>query len=185
MLPSNLARITNGSRYCSGVLCTPDTVLTCAHFFRDVSGTTFIWIRGKRLVYKELKIIPGTDVAVLTLPTRISIAPDELPTFGPSPLPGALTATFGLGGTTRSNSHFRVRHGRFFMRVPFAMSRDRKTKVRPAGWIFNHNAAVLGDSGGPVYSNGKLFAVQSMIMAPGGVNTHVATVALVDEAMIR
>lgn len=47
--------------------------------------------------------------------------------------------------------------------------------------IFNTTPAVKGDSGGPVIADGKVFAVQSLILDPFGVNLGVATVSLIDD----
>ncbi|WP_018295496.1 trypsin-like serine peptidase [Corynebacterium lubricantis] len=185
MLTNTLVRITNGNRYCTGTLITPNTVLTCAHFFREEPHNTYVWVAGRRLVYKDIQFFAGTDVALLTLPTSISLDDDAYPELGSAPSPGAPTATVGLGGTHRRDGSYRIRAGRYLFPVPFSTSRDRKTKVRRGGMIFNINSAVKGDSGGPVFVNGKIVGVQSMITDPFNLNLHLATIALVGHLNLR
>ncbi|MHA2788965.1 trypsin-like serine protease [Corynebacterium sp. S7] len=185
MLTSTLVRITNGNRYCTGTLITPNTVLTCAHFFREETYNTYVWVAGRRLIYTDKKIFSGTDVALLTLPTSISLGDDSYPELGPAPRLGAATATVGLGGTERRDGTYRIRAGRYLFPVPFSTSRDMKTTVRRGGMIFNVNAAIKGDSGGPVFVDGKIVGVQSMITDPFNLNLHLATIALIGHLNLR
>lgn len=185
MLSHTLARFSNGRRYCTGSLISADTILTCAHFFRAEPHNTYVWLHGRRFVAKDLHIFEGTDVAVVTLPTRMSLDDEHLPAIGPTPQPWAQTATLGFGGTDRRRDSYRIRRGRFLWPVPYMVSRDWKTHVRHGGQVFNVNAAVKGDSGGPVYVDGKIVGVQSMIMNPLGIDTHLSTIALVEHLNLQ
>ena len=173
-LARSIARISiPGRGYCSGALITPDTVLTCAHFFRRadvrkvrvrIDDTTFAPVSAAPL--------PGTDVALVRLPERVDAEP--LP-VGPAPRTGRPTLTVGFGGRAASPEG---RPGRYLGRLPFSASRSFATRVRPAGLIYNNPPAVKGDSGGPVFAGGEIFAVQSLILDPLGRNLRVATVSL-------
>lgn len=180
VLPSTLVRITNGRKYCSGVLITPTEVLTCAHFFRDLRYHTYLWVAGLRRVPREIETIPGTDLAIVHVPTIAHVAPEDMPQIGPTPAPLTETVTVGFGGTTRGRDSFRLRRGLFLLRSPIAVSRGMATVARPAGFIFNYNPAIKGDSGGPVFADGRVIGVQSLIVDPAGVNLHVAATALLE-----
>ncbi|MBA4504413.1 S1 family peptidase [Corynebacterium sanguinis] len=173
-----VARLAHPGGYCSGVLLSPTTVLTCAHFFRGVDRLVNVYVAGTRRRVKDLEVITGTDIALATV-SKVRVDDDTVfPTLGTAPPAFAHTATFGFGGKL---SHPAARDGRFLSTLPFALSRNLRTVVQPAGVIFNTTPAVKGDSGGPVIADGKVFAVQSLILDPFGVNLGVATVSLIDD----
>lgn len=175
--PHLIARLSYPGSYCSGVLVTPRTVLTCAHFFRGVDRLVTIDVAGTRRRAKDVETVPGTDVALVEVaPVKI---PDDIafPVLGQAPERFSHTATFGYGGRL---SHPAARDGRYVSSLPFAVSRNLRTLVKPAGIVFNATPAVRGDSGGPVLAGGKVFAVQSLILEPFGINLGLATLALLD-----
>ncbi|WP_165165204.1 S1 family peptidase [Corynebacterium qintianiae] len=177
MRPTLLARLSHPGGYCSGVLLNPTTVLTCAHFFRGVDVLVNIHVAGTRRRAKHVEVVAGTDVALVDI-ARVTLPEDTVfPTVGEAPARFGQTVTFGYGGKLR---HAAARDGRYLNALPFAVSRNFKTLVQPAGVIFNNTPAVKGDSGGPVLAGGKIFAVQSLILDPFGVNLRLATVSLID-----
>ncbi|SDL71295.1 Trypsin-like peptidase domain-containing protein [Corynebacterium mycetoides] len=178
MRPDFIARLSHPSGYCSGVLVNPTTVLTCAHFFRDVDRLVNVDVAGTRRRVKDVEVVSGTDIAIADV-ARVRIPEGaDFPTLGRAPQRFSATATFGYGGKLR---HPAARDGYFLTALPFAFSRNLRTRVQPAGAIFNVTPAVKGDSGGPVMAHGEVFAVQSLILDPFGVNLGLATVSLFDE----
>ncbi|SER50439.1 Trypsin [Corynebacterium cystitidis DSM 20524] len=180
VLPTTLARITNGRTFCSGVLIDASTALTCAHFFRESRHNTYVWVAGVRRVPRDIELIDGTDLAIVHLPPITHVAAGDFPTFGSTPTLLTPTVTAGFGGTVRGRDSFRLRRGWFLARSPIAVSRGMATVVRPAGFILNANPAIKGDSGGPVYAGGQLIGVQSLIFTPAGINLRIATTALLE-----
>ena len=170
---THTVRISRGSAFCSGVLIshdlTPRTrhrtqfVLTCAHFF-DTTATCKVHGFHFRRDVEHVHRIPGTDIAVIEMDRKSP--PLEIPQVSPYRLPlGAKTITYGAKGT---------RHGRALLPLPLAISR-RATLVRPAQLVLS--PAVKGDSGGAVTVDGVVYATQSLISNPFGLNLHLATVA--------
>lgn len=172
--------------YCSGVLINADLscssgistrlVLTCAHFFRGLRDEpVFVSAYGFRIRVEAVRTVKGTDLAVAYLAESTPpMVTAEIATTVPAI--GNRSITYGFGGNSRTPL---VRHGYVLGRLPFSISYDLKTVVRHAVAIFNRNSAVYGDSGGPIVVNGSVVATQSLIASPFGVNTHVATGALV------
>lgn len=173
-LARSIARISiPGRGYCSGALITPETVLTCAHFFRRASvDEVRVRIDDTTFAPASAAALPGTDVALVRLSERVEA--DPLP-VGPVPRIGTPTLTVGFGGHAANPEG---RPGRYLGRLPFSASRSFATRVRPAGLIYNNPPAVKGDSGGPVFAGGEIFAVQSLILDPWGRNLRVATVSI-------
>ncbi|AWB83997.1 trypsin-like peptidase domain-containing protein [Corynebacterium liangguodongii] len=173
----HVARIASHSGYCSGTLLNSRTVLTCAHFFRNARGVVNVYAAGSRRRVKDVDTIAGTDIAL------VDIAPIEsadFPTLGPAPARLSGTVTFGYGGRCMSPE---ARQGRYLTGLPVAFSRGFTTRVSPAGVVLNTTPAVKGDSGGPVLAGGSIFAVQSLILDPLGINLGVATVSLLGEGV--
>ena len=177
--PHLIAKLSASNSYCSGVLLGPRTVLTCAHFFRNAGSDTLVNIQvaGTRRRAKDVELVPGTDVALVevapvTLPDGIAF-----PILGTEPKRCDHTATFGFGGGLE---HPAVRDGHYLASLPFAVSSNLRTRLKPAGVVFNATAAVRGDSGGPVLAGGRIFAVQSLVLNPFGMTTGVAALSLLD-----
>ena len=184
-------RISNGGRYCSGMLIAPDLesttkaistplVLTCAHFFRTAPLGAFN-VRGHKLRQRlaAVRVIDGTDIAIAHLQGPAS--PRQLLGVGNQFFyPGKKTATFGFGG---NSTHAVVKAGTVITPSPISFSRGGHTRVRPAAIQFNTPKAIKGDSGGAVLSMGAhdvqptINAVQSLILDPIGFNLGLATVA--------
>lgn len=174
--PAHIARIRFAGSYCTGTLISPDTVLTCAHIFRGREfqpGGALCEVAGTRRTVAAPRMLPGTDVALVTLSHPVHL--DHYPRLGPPPPPLSRVAAFGLGGVR----HPRVRLGRFITPLPVAISRSLATVVRPAGIVVSTPQAIKGDSGGPLLHDAHIFAIQSLILDPLGVNLGIATVSLV------
>lgn len=179
-LLDTVARLSAPGGYCSGTLIDPETVLTCSHFFRG-RDTAHCRVAGQHRRVAQVRRIPGTDLALVTLDRPITDV-DSFPELGPPPAPLTEVVTFGYGGGARTPAG---RVGRFLTQMPLAVSRGMRTVVKPAGLIYNTVPAVRGDSGGPVFADGRIVAVQSLILDPQGVNLRLATVALVGPASSR
>lgn len=121
---------------------------------------------------KSAAPIPGTDIALARLTTGLSVPVFEI---GAPPKVGASTLTVGFGGRVRKP---RGKEGIYLGRLPFSASRSFATRIRPAGLVYASPPAIKGDSGGPVFAHGKVFAVQSLIMDPMNRNLRIATVSL-------
>lgn len=175
MFPDALVRLSARGAYCSGTLLSPDTVLTCAHFFREhPNGVTVRSGKSIRTITK-VDIVSGTDIAVVHIRPFQHLGDAEFPQIGPGPTPGQPTVTFGYGGRAR---RIQARDGRWVTPLPLAISRTGSL-VRPAGLVFNRTPAVKGDSGGPVLAAGTIAGIQSLIVDPLGRNSHFAVVNLV------
>ncbi|OFO36640.1 hypothetical protein HMPREF3048_01550 [Corynebacterium sp. HMSC075D04] len=173
-LARSIARISKpGRSYCSGALITPDTVLTCAHFFRGVDESK-VRVRIDDTTYRlrSAAPIPGTDIALARLTERSSAPLLEI---GAPPKIGASTLTVGFGGRAKTPQG---KPGLYLGKLPFSASRSFATRIRPAGLVYASPPAIKGDSGGPVFAHGKVFAVQSLIMDPMNRNLRIATVSL-------
>lgn len=172
-LPRSIARIVGPGGYCSGALVAPDRVLTCAHFLRGRSTQELaVLLDGSRLPVTSSTALAGTDIALLTLARPVPAPPLEV---GSAPKVGARTVTFGFGGHAPAPA---ARPGWYVATLPIALSRGMRTIVRPAGLVVATPPAVKGDSGGPVFVDGRVVGVQSLILDPFGVNLRLATVAL-------
>lgn len=180
-------RLTAPASYCSGVLIAEDLephrsqetsiVLTCAHFFRDLSPQNFpirVSGAGFRRQISAVRKIDGSDIAVAKL---ASAAPART-------LPGVTrrrimwwqhTQTYGYGAKHRTRQ---LKPGLMLATLPVSLSRNLSTLVAPAGLVLNRPRAVKGDSGGPVLGAGELLATQSLILDPFGLRTPIATVSL-------
>lgn len=177
-------RISRNAAYCSGALIQDDLedstsgdtdlVLTCAHFFRDRS--TPVKVTGTGVINRvaDVETLPGTDIAVVRL--RRILRNRAIPRVSDL-RPGLLyrCRTEGYGGNSPT---VRARTGRIIGFSPFAISRDLKTRVRHAAFVYSGDPAVRGDSGGPIIIDGTITAVQSLILDPGGIHLGMATVAL-------
>lgn len=170
---THTVRISRGAAFCSGVLITHDLtprtrhrtqfVLTCGHFFEKSDDGRVHGFRFRRYV-KGVHRVPGTDIAVVEMDSKSP--PLQIPQVSPYRLPiGAVTETYGAKGT---------RPGRSLLPLPLAISR-KATVVRPAHLLLS--PAVKGDSGGAVMLDGAVYATQSLIFDPLGLNLRVATVA--------
>ena len=182
--PAHIAKLAGSGGYCTGTLIGPQSVLTCAHYFRsreDTLSSVTCFVAGQRRRIAQLDRLPGTDIAVVKLSKPIR-GIDEFPTFGPPPGPLAPTVTLGFGGAAAQPAG---RVGRYITSLPIAASRSLATIVRPAGIILNSPRAVKGDSGGPVLVDGHVVAVQSLILELFGVNLGMATVSLVDAEAVQ
>ena len=178
--PAHLVRLHSASSYCTGTLVAPDVVLTCGHFFIPLLAklrSVTCLISSERRRIEELYLFPGTDIALLTLRQPVEVA--AFPTIGRAPAPLTQTVTFGFGGGARTPN---VRAGRYLTPLPIAVSRAGYTRVRPAGLVLS--GAIKGDSGGPIVANGSIFAVQSLILDPFGINLRLATAALVGPRVV-
>lgn len=174
--PAHLVRITAPGGYCSGTLIGPETVLTCAHFLATADAATVrCAVAGTARRARAVELYPDTDIAVVYLDSPVDTA-QPFPRFGPPPKPFTSTVTFGFGGRARQPA---ARVGRFITALPCAVSRSGTTVVRPAGFVFNAPPAIKGDSGGPVIADGRIVAVQSLILDPLGRNLGLATVSLI------
>lgn len=180
MFPDCLVRLTAGTSTCSGTLIAPDLVLTCAHFFRDCDRSITVKSGISVRTVIAYHLIPGTDIAVVKTRPFQHIDAQDCPPVLPAPTPGfgTHTVTLGYGGQPRRNPLAGAKLGWFLLGMPIAFSRGALTRVRPAGIIFNRTPAIKGDSGGPILANGKIIGVQSLILDPLGVNTHIATANL-------
>lgn len=179
MFPDALVRLSSRGAYCSGTLLAPDTVLTCAHFFRQYPDGVTVRSRGKIRTIRTVDIVPGTDIAVVRIRPFQHLQGASFPEVGAAPSPGQTTATLGFGGRARRPQ---VRDGRWLTRIPLALSRTGSL-VRPAGFVFNRTPAVKGDSGGPVLVGGVIVGIQSLIVDPFGCNSHLAVVNLLPESL--
>ncbi|QQU92979.1 trypsin-like peptidase domain-containing protein [Corynebacterium aurimucosum] len=173
--------------YCSGVLidaslrpCTQQAtrlVLTCAHFFRDDldKGDHYKVSGGFNRRVVAARTIDGTDMALCLLDKPAP--PRNLPGLAHSTPPfRAPVSTWGYGGRAR---RAQKRTGLFLLPFFRTWSVDFLTTVSPAGFVFNTNPAVKGDSGGPALVDGSVIGTQALILNPLGRNLKLATVALV------
>lgn len=187
-------RISNGRRYCSGMLIAEDLeptmekvstslVLTCSHFFRTAPIGDF-YVRGRGLNRKlsAVRAIDGTDIA-LALLQRPAPMRQLLGIGSRSLTPGTKTATLGYGGNSK---YAMVKNGTVLLPLPLTYSRGFETRVRPAAIQINTPKAIKGDSGGAVLTLSgdnattelpSISAVQSLVLDPMGVNLGLATVA--------
>ncbi|MEH0146099.1 serine protease [Corynebacterium sp. Q4381] len=173
--PAHLVRITAPGGYCSGTLIGPETVLTCGHFLASADAAAVrCAVSGVTRRARAVEFYSHTDIAVVHLDSPVETA-QPFPRFGTPPKPFTPTVTFGFGGRARQPA---ARVGRFITTLPFAVSRSGTTVVRPAGLIANAPRAIKGDSGGPVIADGRVVAVQSLILDPFGRNLGLATVSL-------
>ena len=178
--PAHLVRLHSASSYCTGTLVAPDVVLTCGHFFIPLLAklrSVMCSVGEERRRIDELYLFPGTDIALVTLTKPVVLG--DFPTIGPPPSLLSQTVTFGFGGGARTPN---ARAGRYLTPLPLAVSRAGYTRVRPAGLVLS--GAIKGDSGGPIVAKGRIFAVQSLILAPYGRNLRLATVALVSPRVV-
>ncbi|MCQ4624747.1 trypsin-like peptidase domain-containing protein [Corynebacterium sp. CCUG 65737] len=184
MFPASLVRISSGAAYCSGTLLDPETVLTCAHFFREHPTGATVKAHGAIRTIRQVRAVPGTDIAIVTVRPFRKLSAETFPRIveGAAPRIGTPAVTFGFGGRAR---RMQARPGLWLGTIPMAMSRSRATRVRPAGLVFNTKPAVKGDSGGPVMVGGRIVGVQSLILDPFGKNLRVATVNLLPEGTVR
>ena len=182
MFPACLVRISAGAAYCSGTLLSPNTVLTCAHFFRDVPNGATVRTEGRIRTIIDVKTVPTSDLAVIRIRPFHHLEGARFPEVNVSfmPAPGTPTVTFGYGGHAE---RMQVRQGRWLAPLPLAISRGRQTLVRPAGLVYNHPPAIKGDSGGPVIAGGEIIGIQSLIFDPWGVNLGIATVNLLPQVV--
>lgn len=170
----SLVRLSGLGSMCSGVVVAEDMVLTAKHFLagqvpKDVGvhGVGFSsgvagWID-----------IAGTDVSVVRLRESVDgglVAPvsSQVVRFR------MRTFSFGHGNSVAPKV------GLVVAKLPVAFSRSFGNRVRHAGVVKQRNPAVRGDSGGPVFVDGKLVGLQSMILDPFGHNVGLATVALLE-----
>lgn len=178
-------RIGGKAGYCSGVLIAPDLqhavqartslALTCAHYFH--SGRGKVPVRGKAFHTQlaEVRKIPWTDIAVVRLASECPI--QDLPAVATQRVRWLKpTTTFGFGGNPDA---YQLRPGRMIAQVPISLSRDLHTFVRAGAMLYNSPAAIRGDSGGPVISEGEVIGLQSLILDPFGHNLGIATVSQV------
>ena len=170
----SLVRLSGLGSMCSGVVVAEDMVLTAKHFLagqvpRDVRvhGVEFScgvagWID-----------IAGTDVSVVRL--RESVGGDVVTPVSSLVVRFRMrTFSFGHGNSTAPKV------GLVVAKLPVAFSRSLGNRVRHAGLVKQRNPAVRGDSGGPVFVDGQLVGLQSMILDPFGHNVGLATVALLE-----
>ncbi len=180
MSPSFTLRISSGTRFCSGVLISPDLgaaeharteyVLTCAHFFRGKTGPFKVGGAHFTATVLGAVTIPWSDLAVVRL-DKAAPPKDLLPVATRRARLLAPAVTQGFGGSWYRR---RERVGRVIGWVPLAASRDLRTVVRSGVLLRNDPKAVRGDSGGPIIVDGQVVAVQSLIMDPFGVNLGIA-----------
>ncbi len=168
---ASLLRFSGPRSYCSGVLITPDMALTAQHFLNkkvpneisvskpDYNGHIAGWID-----------IAGTDISVVKLATAVPEADTIMITDHRLRL-GQRTYSIGHGNSTEPKP------GLVVAQLPLAVSKGLKNRVRFAGVIAQKTPAVRGDSGGPVFNDNGLMAIQSMIFDPYGKNVGLATVA--------
>lgn len=176
-------RIGGNAGYCSGVLIAPHLgaapktrsrlALSCAHYFnRDRAGVP---VRGRAFhtTVAEVIKIPWSDIAVVRFAGESPV--QDLPAVS-GKRAGWLkpTTTIGYGGSPSTPNQKR---GRVIARVPFSLSRDRGTFVRSGAMLHNNPPAIRGDSGGPVFIDGQLVGLQSLILDPFGKNLKIATVS--------
>lgn len=169
--------------YCSGVLISPDLryspatrtrfALTCAHYFHTdrtgvgVSGSAF------HTTLADVRRVPWTDLAVVRLAKESPV--QDLPAVSDTRSPlFRRSVTHGYGGHQRKS---RGKPGRVLLPVPLALSRELRTFVRSGAVLYNNPPAIHGDSGGPVLVDGRLVALQSLILDPFGKNLRIATVS--------
>lgn len=181
MFPDALVRLSARGTYCSGTLLSPDTVLTCAHFFRLHPDGVTVRNRGRIRTIKSVELVPGTDIAVVRIRPFQQLRGAQFPCVGDAPAIGQATVTFGYGGRAERPQ---PRDGRWITHMPLAVSRTGSL-VRPAGLVFNRTPAIKGDSGGPVLAGGTIAGIQSLIVDPLGRNSHFAVVNLLPERLKR
>ncbi|MDY3127597.1 MAG: hypothetical protein SOW59_05640 [Corynebacterium sp.] len=130
-----------------------------------------------------MRVIKGTDLAVAHIhepaPIRrllpLSTTRIALPTD---------TITAGFGGDLFAPQ---PKHGKILALPPYGISRDLRTRVKPAILIYNSVPAIKGDSGAPVIirrqstnqdtDQWEITATQSLIVDPLGINLKLATAA--------
>lgn len=178
-MPYGLVKLSSGTGFCSGVRVAPTIVLSAKHFLRhtlpreirisapfdnvDSFCTISGWIG-----------IPHTDIAVVAAPL-----PDDhsftnvatVPISSTSLRLADRTISVGLGGASA------IKPGWVIATLPFACGKNIHTRVRHAAVLAQRDPAVRGDSGGPILIDGKVYALQSMILEPFGHNIGCATVA--------
>ncbi len=173
---------------CSGVLIADDLapaaaratdlVLTCGHFFRDRGLEPAIRAASGPLftsTVADWASIGGSDLAVVRLAD--AAPPKELPGLAHRrPRPLSACATHGFGGGKRVAV---AKPGRVVGWLPFSVSRDLRTIVAHPALTWNSPRVIHGDSGAPVFVDGEVAAIQSLVLDPFGVNLGVATVGMV------
>ena len=172
--------------YCSGVLVDVSLrprlnhrtrlVLTCAHFFRPglVPGDSYKVFGGFNRRIQAVRTIDGTDIAICALDRPAP--PRDLPGLSESfPHFRQPVITWGFGGKA---ARAQRRRGHFLAPLWRTWSADLRTTVSPAGFLFNAEPALKGDSGGPAFVGEEVVGTQSLILDPFGANLHVATISL-------
>lgn len=181
-------KFTQNRSYCSGVLIADDLapataqaadlVLTCGHFFRGRSVDQNIRAAGGALftsTVADWASIARSDLAVVRLAD--ATPPKDLPGLAHRrPRLLSTCTTHGFGGGRRTAA---AKAGRVVGYLPFSVSRDMGTLVAHPALTWNTPRVAKGDSGAPVFVDGDVAAIQSLILDPFGRNLGMATVGMV------
>lgn len=172
-LPDTIVKLRAGRETCTGFLIDAHTVITAAHFLRGKEGRISVIAQGKTYYSKAYKKIDATDVAVVRLQQSVKCE-RYYPIAATNPRLLAQTHTIGFRGKKSARS---VR-GRYLCPLFFSTNTTFETRIRRAGIVFSHPPALPGDSGGPVFCEGEIVGIQSLVFNLGRWNLGVATISM-------
>lgn len=172
-LPDIVVQLCAQGESCTGFLIDDRTIVTAAHFLRGKTGALAIRVHGSTKFSKVYAKIPSTDVAVVILPTAVSCE-SYYPLASTPPMIGSRVYTIGYGGKKVA----RTLRGRYLAPLFMSTNSTFETWIRRAGLVLSWPKAIPGDSGGPVFCDGKIVGLQSLVYNPKWTRIGVATISL-------
>lgn len=171
--PETIVQLRAGRETCTGFLIDARTVITAAHFLRGKEGRIAVNSLGKTQYTKSYVKIRSTDVAVVRLKQAIE-CDRYYPIADHNPRMFSATHTIGYGGKKIA----RTLRGRYLFPMFFNVNTTFQTRIRRAGIVFSYPPAIPGDSGGPVFVNGQVVGIQSLVFNLKKLNLGIATISM-------